>query len=167
MPPQADCMWQRNIQVNYSTWSKYGHSETIRTGILFLLLTFGTSSFCHAVYTSSDGGKGFGSKGESFTYDAKPIASRKDDRLPSSLRASKRGDVESICFPVNFSRAMIVPFFPFHSLVLSVSYHMPMSAAQVSFSLLSFGWIKDCQLRLSTATSSLCQEFKRGSRTNV
>ena len=37
--------------------------------------------------------------------DADIFSYRKDDKLPSSLRASKRGDVESIWFPVILYRA--------------------------------------------------------------
>ena len=43
--------------------------------------------------------------GEFFRRMLTQCSSRKDEKLPSSLRASKRGDVESIWFPVILYRA--------------------------------------------------------------
>lgn len=108
MPPQSDFWWQINIQVNYSTWSTVRATWNISRKYLvtrspshfpcgfFLQLFTGKPTYFPSEVRDKFVSNDF------FCFPATNVVMAcDDDKLPSSLRATKRGDVESFWFPVN------------------------------------------------------------------
>ena len=174
MPPQADCMWQRNIQVNYSTWSTNNHAATDyehrppisdRVSRCDNLHSFDRHP--HSPMLLS--GERNTISGEFFRRMLTQCSSRKDEKLPSSLRASKRGDVESIWFPVILYRAktshycyFITSYHPFLTLFCFpvLVAIIPRVQSNTEQHATTYCQENDAvSLHLSTATSGLGQKF--------